>query len=89
MAINGVLRPGFIQIRVLDMDEAIVHYRDRLGLHEVGTESDGRVYLKGWDEFDRLSVILREADEADMDMMACKAAVNGSGPVISSRRTLG
>ena len=42
MAINGVLRPGFIQIRVLDMDEAIVHYRDRLGLHEVGTESDGR-----------------------------------------------
>jgi catechol 2,3-dioxygenase len=72
MAMNGVLRPGFIQIRVLDMDEAIVHYRDRLGLHEVGTGSDGRVYLKGWDEFDRHSVILREADEAGMDMMAFK-----------------
>ncbi|HSM67138.1 MAG TPA: catechol 2,3-dioxygenase, partial [Ilumatobacteraceae bacterium] len=69
---NGVLRPGFIQIRVLDMDEAIVHYRDRLGLHEVGTGSDGRVYLKGWDEFDRHSVILREADEAGMDVMAFK-----------------
>lgn len=72
MAMSGVLRPGFIQIRVLDMDEAITHYCDRLGLHHVGTESDGRVYLKGWDEFDRHSVILREADEAGMDMQAFK-----------------
>lgn len=72
MAITGVLRPGYIQIRVLDMSEALVHYRDRLGLTEVGTGDDGRVYLKGWDEFDRHSVILREADEAGMDMMAFK-----------------
>ena len=72
MAMNGVLRPGIIQIRVLDMDDAITHYRDRLGLHEVGTESDGRVYLKGWDEFDRHSVILREDDQAGMDFMSFK-----------------
>ncbi len=72
MALNGVLRPGIIQIRVLDKDEAIVHYRDRLGLHEVSTGDDGRIYLKGWDEFDRHSVILREADQAGMDFMAFK-----------------
>jgi len=72
MAITGVLRPGIIQIRVLDMDDAIVHYRDRLGLHEVSTGDDGRVYLKGWDEWDRHSVILREADQAGMDFMSFK-----------------
>lgn len=72
MAVSGVLRPGFIQIRVLDMDEALVHYRDRVGLHEVSREADGRVYLKGWDEFDRHSIILREADEAGMDVMGFK-----------------
>ena len=72
MAITGVLRPGIIQIRVLDMSEAIVHYRDRLGLHEVMTGDDGRVFLKAWDEFDHHSVVLREADSAGMDYMAFK-----------------
>ena len=43
MAVNGVLRPGFIQLRVLDMGEALVHYRDRLGMFEVSTGDDGRV----------------------------------------------
>jgi catechol 2,3-dioxygenase len=72
MALTGVLRPGIIQIRVLDLDDAVVHYRDRLGLHEVMTGDDGRVYLKGWDEFDHHSVVLREADTAGMDLMAFK-----------------
>ena len=74
MALTGVLRPGIIQLRVLDMDDAIVHYRDRLGLQEVMTGDDGRVYLKGWDEFDHHSVVLREADEAGMDLFAFKVA---------------
>ena len=72
MAVNGVLRPGFIQLRVLDMGEALVHYRDRLGMFEVSTGADGRVYLKGFDEFDRHSVILREADSAGIDLFAFK-----------------
>lgn len=74
MAITGVLRPGFVQIRVLDMEEALVHYRDRIGLDEVGTGPDGRVYLKAYDEFDRHSVILRKADRAGMDVMGFKVA---------------
>ena len=28
MALKGILRPGFIQLRVLDMDEALTHYID-------------------------------------------------------------
>ena len=72
MAINGFLRPGLIQIRVLDMDEAVKHYVDHLGLDKVCKGDDGRVYLKGWDEFDHHSVVLREADEAGMDLFAFK-----------------
>ena len=35
MALKGVLRPGYIQIRVTDLDAALTHYVDRVGLHEV------------------------------------------------------
>ena len=74
MAINGVLRPGMVQIRVLDMGEALTHYRDRVGLDEVGSDDSGRVYLKAYDEFDRHSIVLREADTAGMDFMGFKVA---------------
>jgi catechol 2,3-dioxygenase len=30
--LKGVLRPGHVQIRVLDMAAAVRHYRDRIGL---------------------------------------------------------
>src|SRR5690349_18201968 len=74
MALKGVLRPGYIQIRVLDMDAAITHYADRLGLHEASREADGRVYLRAWDEFDRHSVVLRRADMPGMDYVGFKVA---------------
>ena len=41
MALTGVLRPGYIQIRVTDIDAALAHYVDRVGLHEVSREPDG------------------------------------------------
>ena len=72
MAQTGVIRPGYIQIRVLDIEEAVEHYQDRVGLTAVGTGDDGRVYLKGYDEFERHSVILREADEAGFDFFGWK-----------------
>ncbi|MET4161335.1 catechol 2,3-dioxygenase [Marinobacterium sp. MBR-111] len=69
---KGVMRPGHVQIRVLDLDEALVHYRDLMGLIEVDRDSQGRVYLKGWTEVDRFSVVLREADQPGMDFMGFK-----------------
>ena len=72
MSMTGVLRPGHVQIRVLDLDEALVHYKERLGLLETDRDAQGRVYLKGWDERDWFSVVLREADEPGMDFMAFK-----------------
>ncbi len=69
---KGVMRPGHVQIRVLDMDEAIKHYVELLGLIEMDRDDQGRVYLKSWTEVDKFSVVLREADEPGMDFMAFK-----------------
>ena len=74
MALNGVLRPGYIQIRVLDIDAAADYYVNRVGLHEVSREADGRVYLRAWDEFDRHSIVLRPADMPGMDYVGFKVA---------------
>ena len=69
---KGVMRPGHVQIRVLDLDEAVNHYVDLMGLIETDRDDQGRVYLKAWTEVDKFSVVLREADEPGMDFMAFK-----------------
>ena len=74
MALTGVLRPGYIQIRVTDVNAALEHYVDRVGLHEVSREPDGRIYLRAWDEFDRHSVILRPAGAPGLDYVGFKVA---------------
>src|ERR1700676_1601232 len=73
MALTGVLRPGHVAIRVLEMEPALKHYRDVLGLIEMARDKENkRVFLKAWDEHDHHSVVLREADEAGMDYMGWK-----------------
>src|SRR5262250_3053494 len=69
MAINGVLRPGHVAIRVREMDPAVRHYTEVLGLIETARDAQGRVYLKAWDEHDHHSVVLREATDPGMDYM--------------------
>jgi catechol 2,3-dioxygenase len=72
MALTGVLRPGHVQVRVLDMAEAKHFYSNVLGLVETGTDAQGRVYYKAWDERDHNSVIIRQADRAGLDFMGFK-----------------
>jgi len=72
MGFKGTLRPGLVQLRVLDMDKSLSFYNNILGLDIVGNTSDGRVMLKGFDEFDHHSVVLRQADEAGLDYVAFK-----------------
>jgi len=74
MAVTGVMRPGHMQLRVLDLDEGVNHYKNVLGLLETGRDAQGRVYFKAWDERDHNSLILREADSAGMDFFAFKVA---------------
>ena len=49
MGFNTTLRPGLIQLKVLDLDKTLNFYKDILGLDEVGRTSDGRVMLKAYD----------------------------------------
>lgn len=74
MAVTGVLRPGHAQIRVLDLEESVHFYGNVLGLTEVGRDTQGRVYFRAWDERDHHSVILRQADQAGIDLFAFKVA---------------
>ncbi|MDR1440008.1 MAG: catechol 2,3-dioxygenase [Clostridiales bacterium] len=72
MGFKGTLRPGLVQLRVLDFDKTLDFYTRVLGLNEVGRTPDGRILLKCYDEFDHHSVTLRKADEAGLDFVAFK-----------------
>jgi len=55
----GIMRLGYAHIRVTDLAEAKEHYANTMGLYETLAE-DGKVYYKGWDEWDHHSVVLEE-----------------------------
>lgn len=78
MALTGVLRPGHVALRVLELDAAIHHYTEVLGLTETARDAQGRVFLKAWDEADHHSVVLREASEAGMDYMGWRVDSDAS-----------
>lgn len=71
MSVTGVLRPGHICLRVLDLEAARNHYTKILGLIETARDP-GRIFFKAWDEHDHHSLVLREADSPGMDYMAFK-----------------
>ena len=54
-----VMRLGYAHLRVGELNAAKSHYADTLGMR-VTAEGDGRIHLKGWDEFDHHSVVLEE-----------------------------
>ena len=80
----GVLRMGYVHTRVTDLEEAKQHYGSTMGLYETRSEP-GRVFYKGWDEWDHHSVVLEEggvglakigykvADPADIEIYEKRA----------------
>jgi catechol 2,3-dioxygenase len=58
------MRKGEVCIRVLDMQESRRHYDARLGLHEVFEDTDGRVYLKGWNDLHGIVAALSSQNHA-------------------------
>ena len=55
----AVMRMGYVHARVTDLDEAKNHYANTVGLYETLSEP-GKVYYKGWDEWDHHSVVIEE-----------------------------
>lgn len=72
LARSLVMRPGHVALRVMDLEVAVHHYRDIIGLVETGRDALGRVYLKAWDEQDHHSVVLREDDRPGLDYIGFK-----------------
>ena len=55
----GIMRLGYMHVRVTDLAEAKHHYTEIVGLNQTA-EQDGKVYFKGWDEWDHHSVVVEE-----------------------------
>lgn len=84
----AVSRLGYVHARVTDMADARSHYANTLGMYEQ-TEVDGKVYFKGWDEWDHHSLVLEEGGvgavkfgykvdtEEDLDAIENKAKTFG------------
>jgi catechol 2,3-dioxygenase len=65
------MRLGRVELKVLDLEKATEYYTNVIGMDEVG-RSEGRVYLKAWDEYDHHSLILQQAQSTGMDHVAFK-----------------
>jgi catechol 2,3-dioxygenase len=55
----AVLRMGYVHVKVTDLARARDHYANTLGLYPT-LEEPGRIFFKGWDEWDHHSVVLEE-----------------------------
>ncbi|MFB5189785.1 catechol 2,3-dioxygenase [Alicyclobacillus fastidiosus] len=67
------MRIGRAELRVMDLEASVNYYTNVIGLDVVG-RSEGKVYLKAWDEFDHHSLILTEADAPGLEHFAFKVA---------------
>jgi catechol 2,3-dioxygenase len=67
------------------MDAALIHYENVLGLTRTHQDGDGNVYLKGWDEWDKYSVILTPAETAGMNHIAYKVKKDSDLDVLKQR----
>lgn len=81
----GVMRIGHINIRVLDMDAALKHYQDVVGMTQTDVDAAGNVYLKCWDEWDKYSVILTPSDTAGMNSIAYKVENDADLDILKQR----
>ena len=55
----GVMRLGYMHVRVTDLEEAKQHYSNTLGMNVVA-EDGATAHLKCWDEWDHHSLVLEE-----------------------------
>lgn len=67
----GILRLSHAELRVPDLELSTAYYTEVVGLIETARE-DGRVFLKGWDEQQHHSVILRYAPTYGLETLGFK-----------------
>lgn len=69
---GGIMRLGHIDLNVLDIEKSREYYTNIMGMEVVREDSDGTLYLKCWDEWDKYSLVLRPSDEATFNTAAYK-----------------
>ncbi|MEE8600657.1 catechol 2,3-dioxygenase [Euzebya tangerina] len=67
----GILRLSHVEVRVPDLELSTAYYTEVMGLIETASEDDA-VYLKGWDEQQHHSLILRYAPTYGLELMGFK-----------------
>ena len=65
----GVCTLGHVELLCPNIEETYEHYHDVIGLEEETREED-RICLRGWGDFTKYSLVLTEADEADVGHIA-------------------
>lgn len=81
----GIMRLGHVNLCVMNIDEAIEHYVNILGLALTHRDQDGTAYLKCWDEWDKYSVILSPSDRAGLNYFAFKVERDGDLDVLAAK----
>ncbi len=81
----GVMRIGHASIKVMDIEAAVRHYENVLGLTTTHRDAQGNVYLKCWDEWDKYSLVLTPSDRAGLNYVAYKAEHDGDLDVFAKR----
>ncbi len=67
----GILRLSHATVRVPDLELALAYYAEVVGLIVTGEEAE-RAYLKGWDEHQHHSLILRKAPTYGLESLTFK-----------------
>src|ERR1700732_3095009 len=65
----GILKLGYLEIRVKDIAKAAHYYTQVLGLKETARLA-GKIYLKAWDEWEHHQLILVEDPTPGLNRMA-------------------
>ena len=79
MSVSGVLRIGEAALRVLDLEESVIHYRDRIGLQEMARENStlkerSRDLLKRMQEIEHLLDSAQKNHEKDRNELMATTA---------------
>ena len=65
----GILRLGYLEIRVKEINKAAQYYTQVLGLKETARAA-GKIYLKAWDEWEHHQLVLVEDPSPGLNHMA-------------------
>ena len=68
---SGIIRLGFVELLVNDLNQASDFYRQILGLQETQKQDD-KLYLKCWDEYDHHSVVLKQGSSPGLVKLGWK-----------------